>query len=440
MDDDTIIIASTFLILEEEVADNNAKKRRKQKEHWVRPFLLEGNGVYVSFRERLKRNDPDLYKNFVRMSPDDFDYLLNLVTPSIEKANTNMRESICPGERLAITLRFLATGDSYASLMFLFKRSRSSICNIVPEVCTALYKVLKDEFLKVKPNLLHKKTYQKQYLLIQMPATEEEWESISQSINKTWNFPNSIGALDGKHIDIIAPAHCGSAYFNYKKKNSIVLMALVDANYNFVYIDVGAKGRESDGGVFSRCSLSNGLCNNTLNLPQPKPLPCRQKPIPYVIVADDAFPLNSNIMKPYSFRNQNTKERIFNYRLSRFRRVSENVFGLISARFRVVRKTMELSPPNVVKVVLAVCALHNFLNKRKCGTYAQTRDYDQVNADGSITDGRWREEVRTENILSSIEPLCNQGRQSETSKLIRQEFTEYFLNEGEVPWQYKHIY
>ncbi|XP_061402393.1 uncharacterized protein LOC133338232, partial [Musca vetustissima] len=230
MDDDTVIISSAFLILEK--------------------------------KERLKRNDPELYKNFVRMSPEDFDYLLELVTPLIEKANTNMRESICPGGRLAITLRFLATGDSYASLMFLFKRSRSSICNIVPEVCTALYKVLKDNFLK-------------------MPATEEEWEEISHSINKTWNFPNSIGALDGKHIDIIAPAHYGSAYFNYKKKNSIVLMALVDANYNFVYIDVGAKGRESDGGVFSRCSLSNGLYTNTLNLPHPKPLPCRQKPIQY---------------------------------------------------------------------------------------------------------------------------------------------------------------
>lgn len=123
--------------------------------------------MYVSFRQRLKKNDPDLYKNFVRMSPDDFDYLLNLVTPSIEKANTNMRESICPGERLAITLRFLATGDSYASLMFLFKRSRSAICNIVPEVSTALYKVLKYEFLMVKPNLFHKKAYQIWYVLNQ---------------------------------------------------------------------------------------------------------------------------------------------------------------------------------------------------------------------------------------------------------------------------------
>ena len=69
-----------------------------------------------------------------------------------------MRESIRPGEQLAITLRFLATGDSYASLMFLFKRSRSSVCNIVPEISTTLYKAVKDEFLKV---------------LVKMAATEE---------------------------------------------------------------------------------------------------------------------------------------------------------------------------------------------------------------------------------------------------------------------------
>ena len=59
--------------------------------------------MYVC-KERLTRKNPDLYKNFVRMSADDFDYLLNLVTPSIEKANTNMRESVCPGELLAIIL------------------------------------------------------------------------------------------------------------------------------------------------------------------------------------------------------------------------------------------------------------------------------------------------------------------------------------------------
>lgn len=354
-----------------------------------------------------------------------------------------MRDAISAEERLVITLRFLATGDSYGSLMFLFKRSRSSICNIIPEVCNAIYKALKDEFLKVGFLWKYIHTYMHSYNFIhifQVPSTEEAWKEISNDINDRWNFPNAIGALDGKHIDIIAPAHCGSDYFNYKKRNSIVLMALVDAKYNFIYVDVGAKGRESDGGVFNRCALQKAIEDERLQLPQPKPLPGRQEPVPYVIVADDAFALKPYLMKPYKFRNQSTQERIFNYRLSRFRRVSENVFGLISARFRVVRKSIEVSPQNAETVVLAVCVLHNFLNKRKVTKYAQAKDYDQINADGTVTEGRWRQEVSEAERLVSINVPQNEGRSCNLAKEIREIFKKYFMKEGDVPWQYKNIY
>ncbi|KAI0242651.1 hypothetical protein LSAT2_012155, partial [Lamellibrachia satsuma] len=90
-------------------------------------------------------------KNFLRMQQPQFDELLAKVTPIIEKRDTRMRESISPAERLAITLRFLASGmcDSYQSLEYLYRISTSAISHIIPETCEAIYQVMKEDYLKV---------------------------------------------------------------------------------------------------------------------------------------------------------------------------------------------------------------------------------------------------------------------------------------------------
>ena len=106
--------------------------------------------------------------------------------------------------------------------------------------------------------------------------------------------------MDGKHVMIRPPPNSGSYYFNYKHSFSIVLLALVDADYKFIYIDVGCNGRISDGGVFKNSTLSTALEQNSLHIPQATPLPGKTHPIPFMIVADDAFPLKQYILKPYS--------------------------------------------------------------------------------------------------------------------------------------------
>ena len=91
-------------------------------------------------------------------------------------------------------------------------------------------------------------------------------------------------------------------------------------------------GRNSDGGNWSQSRLKNGLEKNTLNLPDPTLLPGRNYPLSYVCTGDDAFPLNAYMMKPYPQNNLSLEKRIFNYRLSRMRRISENAFGILEAR------------------------------------------------------------------------------------------------------------
>ena len=82
-----------------------------------------------------------------------------------------------------------------------------------------------------------------------------------------WNFPNCGGAIDGKHVRIVPPPHSGSQFFNYKGFNSIVLMAVVSAQYEFLYVDVGKNGRMSDGGAFRQTEFGDRLQDEDLALP-----------------------------------------------------------------------------------------------------------------------------------------------------------------------------
>ena len=225
-----------------------------------------------------------------------------------------MRIPISPEEKLAITLRYMATGESFDSLMYQFRIHRTTIGQFILPVCTAIYEALKDDYLK-------------------LPSTKNEWLSIANETNERWQFPNCFGAADGKHIQIVHPHHSGATFYNYKGFFSIVLMAIADYDYKFLYVNVGCQGRISDGGVFRNTDFYSALLKDELNLPDPAPLATSNPElashnIPFLFVADEAFPLTTFCMKPYAHNNLSEEKRIFNYRLSRFRRISENTFGI----------------------------------------------------------------------------------------------------------------
>ena len=168
--------------------------------------------------------------------------------------------------------------------------------------------------------------------------------------------------MDGKHIDIVPPADSGSYYFNYKGRHSMVLFAIVDANYRFLLVDFGTNGRVSDGGVLQNTKFYEKLQIDDLKLPKPCSVTENFKDVPYVFVADDAFPLTINIMKPFRQAQLDSAcKEIYNYRVSRARHVVENGFGILASRFCVFHTQINLEPENIVKVVKATCALHNFL-------------------------------------------------------------------------------
>lgn len=262
-----------------------------------------------------------------------------------------------------------------------------------------------------------------------MPTTPDEWKAVAKCFEK-WNFPHCVGAVDGKHIAIWPPKESGSYYFNYKGSHSIVLMAVVNAYYEFLYIDVGTNGRVSDGGVWANSSLCARLQEGTIGLPADEQLSDSHRILPYVFVGDDAFPLKRHFMKPYPFKHQNNEQRIFSYRLSRARRVVENAFGIMANRFRVLLSAINLSPQKVEKIVLACTALHNFLRREHASTYTPVGSFDNEDIDdGVVTPGAWRDNRQ-------LLPLDRVLRHpTSEAKDIRNEFMHYFNEEGAVPWQ-----
>ncbi|XP_050307686.1 uncharacterized protein LOC126744353 [Anthonomus grandis grandis] len=188
---------------------------------------------------------------------------------SVTELDTNMRQAISANERLALTLRFLATGRSFEDLNFSTIISPTTLSEIVMEVCNAIIELLAD--------------------YIKIPLTGDEWEKIAKDSGAKWQFWNCLGAIDGKHVHIIKPANFGSRYYNYKGTHSIVLMAIVDANYNCIMVDVGTNGRVSDGGVLYNTDFWEMFQNNRLNISDASKLPNTAEKFLYVFIGDDAF-------------------------------------------------------------------------------------------------------------------------------------------------------
>jgi hypothetical protein len=195
--------------------------------------------------------------------------------------------------------------------------------------------------------------------VIQCPTTTEEW------FEKKWQFPNCCGALDGKHVAVTCPWNTGSVNRNYKGFFSIVLMALVDADHRFLWIDFGSDGSSNDASIYNGSELKEDL----------------ESP-------NNAFGINKRLMNLFAIRNMEHHERIFNYRLSRARRVVENAFGILTHKFRVLLRTMNQRPETCRKIITTCVILHNLISLRYPTTHNNLMDLEDQNQ--NVISGAWR--------------------------------------------------
>lgn len=397
----------------------NATPRKLWQRQWL--AARDSQSAYHNIVQELRLQDPENYRRYLRMNVDTFDYVLEKLRPFITKQTTVMRKPISAEEQLAITLRYLATGESFSSLMFQYRVSELAIRQLIPRVCFGILDTLMDEWMS-------------------FPKCAADWERIAKGYEDKWNVPNCIGSLDGKHVALKKPPNSVSNYINYKSFHSIIMMALVDADYRFIDVSIGAQGRLGDGAVFKDGSLYRKLVQNRLNLPPDKSLPGDENSnkLPYIFLADDAFPLKRNIMKPYAKKDLSEGKRIFNYRLSRGRRTVENAFGILSQVFRIFFSTISVNPAYAKLITLSCCVLHNILRTLSRDKYTPHGYADSVTENGDVAEGRWRQLPQSPMLLPLQPDPCKKAPYA--AEEIRDYLKEYFQGNGSVPWQYQEVY
>ncbi|XP_063238528.1 uncharacterized protein LOC134540023 isoform X4 [Bacillus rossius redtenbacheri] len=332
------------------------------------------------------------------MSRNSFDELLYYIESDVQGIDTVMRKSIPAKEKLALTLRYLGAGSTMTDLHFQYRLGISTISTIVRQVCKAIW-------IRLKPICFRE-------------LTEELWLQTAAQFYERTNFPHCMAALDGKHVRIIKPAHSGSLYYNYKNYFSILLLALCDASYKLLFIDVGAYGKSSDSTVFKESVFFKKLKNQQLNIPVPQESYAGfDGPMPFVFVADEGFGLSNNILRPYSGKFLSVKKRIYNYRLSRARRYIECTFIILVYKWRIFHRPLNVDLTLAEDIVSVCCLLHNFVKER---------------------DGIRFEDTLTVEGLLDMEPA---GRPTpRLASNVRDMFAKYFISaEGSVPWQMERI-
>lgn len=341
--------------------------------------------------------ETEWYLNF-RMPEEAFLNLCDLLHPYIPKQT--MKTTVSLEKRVALTLYKLASNTEFHDVANLFGIGVSTACDVFWEVCKGLCQ-LKRKF-------------------IGMPKSEEDVKTIIKGFQEKSGFPMCAGALDGTHIPILAPSSFHTDYYNRKGWYSVILQGLVDHQYMFQDFDVGWPGKCHDSFVFQNSKLHAKLENGTCFPPLTKTI--QGVDIPVLIVADSAYSLSRNVMKPFPEGVARGPQLQFNACLSRARIHVEHAFGRLKGRWRCLMKRNDSQTTNIKFVVAACIVLHNF-----CESWKLDFPQEQSRAEMPEEEDTEQEHADDEDTLITPEPL---DLASSTAEQIR-EVLVWYISENQ---------
>ncbi|XP_037937539.1 uncharacterized protein LOC119671101 [Teleopsis dalmanni] len=357
--------------------------------------------VWVKRRRSFEhRKESNYDREEIGMNPTCFKMLLNYIRDDVQKKNTTMREAIPAAEKFASILKFFVSGESFKSLYESekIKLSTAFISKATPEVCKALWNKLKDTYLK-------------------FPSTIRDWKAVAEDFSKKCDFPNCLGVLQTKHIYFKGLRRDGDYYRSASGRHSVKLLALVDANYKFLYTDVGATGQKSDVETLAQSTLQEILHEADDYFPRERIIGNNRK-VPYVIVGSDSMPLHKHLLKPYPAASILKKHQVFNIRLAVAKHVADHAFHLLENKFKLLKSVIMLRADTVELITLTMCIIHNFM-----------LEFDEEYKNEIHSDILIQADDKQRHMDDFSDPEVHEAEE------VRLDYMEYFNEEGLIEWE-----
>ena len=354
------------------------------------------------------RYDNARFKETLRVSRGTFLYILDAIRPDLERESVGGCP-LSPELRLGICLYRLARGDYYYTIAEMAGIGEATVCTTVIEVCQSIVNNL---WASAVASIF--------------PKTEDEFREAMITMEEHWQFPCAFGAIDGCHIPLKCPPggqQSQKEHHNFKGFYSIVLMAIVNAKYEFTWASCGYPGNNHDfSSIFQATNIYARINNGTILPHIAKKL--NETDIPPLLLDDGAFPFHTWLMKPFSNAVLSIDQKYFNYRLSRARMVTEGAFGKLKGRWRVLQRKCECNKDTVKLVTLACIVLHNL-----CILLGDTspRHWD-INVDPETNKMRPRNIVRELLQMRKCRPTKDSSKEAVK---IRNCLQDIFANERE---------
>ena len=298
------------------------------------------------------------WKANFRMTQSTFYFLVRRYGHLFMRQSTRLRRTISVEKRLAVTLYYLCQGESFKEVAALFHIGASTAGDIVHETVLALHSVLSMEWIVFPEG---------QNLL----KTMRKFESLC-------NLPQCAGAVDGTFVRLVKPSEYGDVYWCYKGYTALTLLACVDSDGIFTFVDIGLPGSVGDSAAFNHSQLRENIdLGKWLNAPSWQ---CHNATVRPYLVGDSAFSLTTTMMKIYPDNGELPPQQAsFNFAQIRTRRVVECAFGRLKNRFSILNNCQSSDPVFASQIGILCCALNNVIElRRKHGNVQHADNYGQT--------------------------------------------------------------